>query len=214
LSRPKSGWTTPVVASTLIAIASTLIASAALGLAIYNAHLDRQYKELSIKPRLQAEIESDDFHFAIINVGLGPAEIKRIATKFGGNYTFLNEGPDGFDDRSLLETVRNVGDWFLDPLDQLVQRSIWEPMPRQVHSRPLAPTQALAPGEKIIMFKLSQKQLEAAQQKRDTLDSDTFNRIVDRFVERARTMPYYVEYCSLTGEFCNGADKIQKACPR
>ena len=54
--------------------------------------------------------------------------------------------------------------------------------------------------------------LEAALQKRETLDTDTFNRIVERFLERARTMPYYVEYCSLTGKFCEGAEKIQKAC--
>jgi hypothetical protein len=213
VSKPHSGWTSPVIASTVIASASALIASAALGLAIYSAHLDRQYKELSIKPRLQEEIEIEDFHFAVTNAGLGPAVIKRIATKFGGNCSFFNESPDGIDDRLLRELVHNVGDWFLDPLDQLVQRSIWEPMPRQVHSRPLAPTQALAPGEKIIMFKLGQKQLEAAQQRRDTLDSDTFNRIADRFVDRARTIPYYVEYCSLTGEFCYGAEKIQKVCP-
>jgi hypothetical protein len=205
--KPKSGWSSPV-------IASTLIASAALGLAIYSAYLDRQYKELSIKPHLQAEIESEDYHVAVINVGLGPAQIKRIATKFGDNCTVLNEGPDGFDDRLFLETMRNVGDWFLDPLDQLVQRSIWEPTVRQVHSRPLAPTQVLAPGEKIIMFKLGQKQLEAALQKQETLDSDTFNRIVERFLERARTMPYYVEYCSLTGKFCHGAEKIKKVCPQ
>jgi hypothetical protein len=212
VSEPKSGWSSPVIASTLIAIASTLIASAALGLAIYSAHLDRQYKELSIKPRLQLDADSDDFHVAVVNVGLGPAAIKRIAAKFGDNCTFFNEAP-GLDDRRFLEIMRNVGDWFLDPLDQLVQRSIWEPTTRRVHSRLLLPTQVLAPGENFIMFKLEQKQLEAARKKGETLDSNAFNKIVERFLERAQTLPFYAEYCSLTGEFCRGAESIEKACP-
>jgi hypothetical protein len=36
----------------------------------------------------------------------------------------------------------------------------------------------------------------------------TFNRIVERFVERARTMPYYVEYCSLTDNAKNQSGEV------
>jgi len=213
VSNPKSGWSSPVIASTLIAIASTLIASAALGLAIYNAHLDRQYKELSIKPHLELDVQSDDFHAAVMNNGVGPAEIKRIATKFGDTCSFLNEPPHDKFDKLVFETIHNIGDWFNDPLDQLVQPSIWEPTIRKVDVQVLTPKEILAPRQKIVLFKLRQQQSEAARQKLESLDADSFNKIVERFLDRARAMPYYAEYCSLTGDYCVGAETIQKACP-
>ena len=45
-------------------IASTLIALMALWFTIYNAYLDQNFKEASIKPSLQAETEPGDFSFA------------------------------------------------------------------------------------------------------------------------------------------------------
>jgi hypothetical protein len=202
--KPKSGWSSPV-------IASTVIASAALGLAIYNAHLDRQYRELSIKPVLFWEVEANDFHVAILNNGVGPAQIKRIATKFSGGCTVFDDS-NGRDLKVFESTTRNIANYFADPLNELVQKSVWEPTSPKLYARALTPGQIMAPREKMILFELQPKQLEAVTQKFETLDTDSQNKIVRRFLERAHTLPYYIEYCSLTGDYCGGAEDIQTAC--
>jgi hypothetical protein len=63
-------------------VTSVAIASMAFFLTIYNARLDRQYKELGIKPALHLHVETSDFHVGFVNTGLGPAEIISVATKF------------------------------------------------------------------------------------------------------------------------------------
>jgi hypothetical protein len=201
--KPRNGWTGPVIASTLIGLM-------ALGLTIYNAHLDRSYRELTIKPSLYLDVNSHDFQVGILNNGLGPAEIKRIASRFGDTCKIFDIA--SIDTVNIDKAAHELGDWFADPLDRLVQ-SIWEPTTRKIEVTLLTPEQIIAPQEKVILFRLQQRQLEAAIKKQESLDVSEANGIVSRFFERAREMPYYVEYCSLTGSFCRGAEKIHKECP-
>ena len=204
MSNPKSGWSSPVIASTLIAVM-------ALSLTIYSMYLDRSYKELSIKPVLFQETEADDFHVAMLNNGVGPAQIKRIATKFSDGCTMFDDS-NGRSMKVFEDTTLDIANYFADPLNELVQRSVWEPTSPQLYTRALTPGEIMVPREKVILFGLQPKQLEAVNQKFETLDTDLKNRIVRRFLERAHAMPYYVEYCSLTGDYCGGAEEIEKAC--
>jgi hypothetical protein len=206
VSKPRNGWTGPVIASTLIALM-------ALSLTIYNMHLDRSYKELSIKPVLFQETEADDFHVAILNNGVGSAQIKRIATRFSGGCTMFDDS-NGRNLKVFENTTSEIANYFADPLNELVQRSVWEPTTPKLYARALTPGQVMAPREKVVLFGLQRKQLEAVNQKLETLDTESQNRIVRRFLERAHAMPYYIEYCSLTGDYCGGAEEIEKVCSR
>jgi len=194
-----------------LASASLLISVLALWFTFYNAHLDRSFKELSIKPQLQIDANTVAFQVSVANKGVGPAQIKRIATKFGQSCKFLTfDSPDAA--TAFVDAVHGIGDWYIDPLDQLIQRSVWEPTRRKLIVQPLTPNEIISAGESLVMFQLDRDQLEAAQQKYQSMDTETFNKITERFIERVRTMPYYPEYCSLTGKYCKGAEQIRQKC--
>src|SRR5258708_5820538 len=106
----------------------------AFGLTIYNAWLDRQYKELSIRPALHIDVETSDFHVGIVNMGLGPAEIISVATKFEPDrcLVFFRRPALPADDPAKLadktfDVMPPINAYFADPLDQLLQPdSVWD----------------------------------------------------------------------------------------
>jgi hypothetical protein len=200
-------------------IASLAIALMAFFLTIYNAKLDRQYKELSIKPALHLRIETSDFHVGILNAGLGPAEIISVATKFQPDaclhLTQRKKLPT--DDPvqlagKVLDGMIPVYRYFADPLDQLVQpASIWEPPNTpKLYGRSLTPSEIIPPGQEVVIFELQKETLEIVQKRLRTLSTTDQNNILRRFITRAQTMPYYVHFCSLTGEYC--LDQVKENC--
>jgi hypothetical protein len=42
------------------------------------------------------------------------------------------------------------------------------------------------------------------------LSGDEYNNVVRRFINHAQSMPYYVNFCSLTGEY--SADQVKENC--
>jgi hypothetical protein len=193
---------------------SVAIALMALLLTFYTADLDRRYRELSIKPALYEEIDSGQFRVAVVNNGIGPAVITRVATKFGRECNFSTFDPRGSGDEQYVDTLLHaISDYFGDPLDQLVQRSVWEPTDRKIYSWIITPKEMISPGGSINLFQLQPEQLDLALKKLETLKTNDANDITARFIKRAHTIPYYVEYCSLSGDYCVGAETIHQACP-
>jgi hypothetical protein len=105
--------------------------------------------------KILCECEADELSFVIANNGIGPAEIKKVAKKFGPECAFLTHGGrERFEEKLFMDTRHDIGNWFIDPLDQLLQKSVWEPTTRKMHVRPLVPGQVIAVGERVVMFEL------------------------------------------------------------
>lgn len=192
--------------------ASIIIALAALGLTIYSGYIDQKYKELAIRPSLHREVETTDFHFAIVNLGVGPAQIRQIATKFHGqSCTYLNGG-ETIKESALQEVMTEIANYFADPLNQLVQASIWEPKAPKLYVRTLTPDQVVAAGARIVLFSLQEEQLSIVNKNMQNLSGDRYTAITRRFDQRAFSMPLYIEYCSMTGNYCEGGEQLRDAC--
>jgi len=200
-------------------IASVAIALMALFLTIYNAKLDRDYKELSIRPFLHLDVETSDFHVAIRNMGVGPAEIVSIATKFDTDRCMIFFRRPRVPTDPAIGTAENafkstapIYAYFADPLSRLLQPdSVWETQkaPR-LYVRPLTPGQIIPPGAEIVLFEVQKETLEQMQKKLQNLSSADYTDVTRRFVTRANTIPYYLHFCSLTGNYC--VNQIEENC--
>lgn len=194
-----------------IALASLSVAGMALAFTIYSASLDRKYKELAIQPSLHWDVESDDFHVGIVNNGLGPAEVQAVAHKFDGPPCLLffrrpsrpDDGDKRVTEKIYPNVLQKIGEYFADPLSQLAEpSSVWEPKPPKLYLRTLTPGELIAASQEVKLFELQPSQLEIAKKKLATLTGDAYNSLIRRFFERANSIPYYVNYCSLTGLYC------------
>lgn len=201
-------------------MASLAIAVMALGFTIYNASLEREYKELTIRPFLHLDVETNDFHVGFINTGLGPAVIKAVATKFEPtrclylyNRPALPSDKPGAAMGKVFDTVLTpIDNYFADPLSELTAPpSIWDvPKSPKLYTRTLTPGEVLSPNQEVVIFQFQKEQLELAVQRLQTFTTDKYNALMRRFIARAYGLPYYVKYCSLTGSYC--ADQVTANC--
>jgi hypothetical protein len=199
---------------------SVLIALMALGLTIYNAKLDRDYKELSIRPAIALDVETSDFHVGYLNTGLGPAVVKNIATKFKSDKCLLiyrrQAQPDDDAGRQMGklfdQVIQPIDEYFADPLAKLTDPdAIWDANKYpKLYARTLTPEQIISSKEEFIIFQLQKEQLDVANKRLSTMSSDAYNKIIRRFMERGFSMPYYLYYCSLTGDYC--VNQIEDNC--
>jgi hypothetical protein len=201
------------------AIASVAIALMALCLTLYNAKLDRDYKELSIRPFLHLKAETSDFHVGIINMGVGPAEIKEVATKFEPDRcTIYYRRPSRPTDpangtvENALRLLPPINAYFADPLDRLLQPdSVWDlPRAPRLYVRTLTPGEIVPPGQEVIIFEMQKDTLELMLKKLQTLSGADYSDVNRRFIVRAQTMPFYLHFCSLTGDYC--VNQIEEHC--
>lgn len=205
--------------SVFTSIASVAIALMALFLTIHNATLDRQYKELGIRPALHLDIETSDFHVGFLNTGLGPAQIISVATKFQSDRCLLLFGrPKRPDDDvakaagKTFDFLQAINGYFEDPLAQLLQsESVWDPpkAPR-LYARTLTPGEIVSPGKEVIVFEVQKETLDIMLKRLQTLNGREYGNIMQRFFVRARAIPYYVHFCSLTGDYC--VNQIEENC--
>jgi hypothetical protein len=205
--------------SLFTSLASLAIALMALFLTIYNARLDRYYKELSIRPYLHLDVETFDFHVGFLNTGLGPAEIVSVATKFQPDkclVIFRRErhptDAHALATEKIVDVLTPIDDYFADPLAQLMlPASVWEPpkSPR-LYTRTLTAGEIIPPGQEVKIFEVQRETLEIMQKKLQTLSGDEYNNVVRRFINRAQSIPYYVNFCSLTGEYC--VNQVEENC--
>jgi hypothetical protein len=201
-------------------IASVFIALCALFLTIYYANLEREYKELAIRPFLHLDVETVDFHVGFLNTGLGPAQVKNIALKFSGpRCTILfnrQKQPDDTASKTMGKVfdsvLKPIDDYFADPLAQLFEpSSVWEPpQSPKLYTRTITPGEVIAPNQEIIIFQLQKDQMDIANRKLQTLNAEAYNDVIRRFVARANGIPYYLYFCSLTGAYC--VNQIEENC--
>jgi hypothetical protein len=205
--------------SLVTSVASVAIALMAFFLTIYNARLDRQYKELSIRPFLHLDVETSDFHVGFLNTGLGPAEIISIATKFQPDRCLIHyrRAKLPTDDVAkaagqTFDVLTTINAYLADPLAELLQPdSVWEPpkAPR-LYARTLTPGEVVPPGKEVIIFEVQKETLDIMQKKLQTMKGPDYNNVMQRFMARAQTIPYYVHFCSLTSDYC--VNQVEENC--
>lgn len=201
-------------------IASVFIASLAFGLTIYNAKLDRDYKELSIQPALHLDVETYDFHVGYLNTGPGAAVVQAVATKFNSDKCLLFYRRDArpgestaLDAHKLASVTNPIDRYFADPLADLEDpNDVWGDPGKfpKLYTRTLTSGEVISPNQEIIIFQLQKEQLDIANRRLSAMRPDAYNKVITRFMERAFALPYYVNYCSLTGRFC--ANQIEDNC--
>lgn len=191
--------------------AALIVAVLALFVSAYSVYLDRQFKELSIQPRIISEFNGADFSITLRNAGLGPAEISRIVYFFDGRCFEI--GQLSLSERSLLgshlikylyrDVVQGSGTPIEVPLPGGVGPQViidWSAVPIIV---PAGSTRSL--------FTLSSHQANAIQEKISELHGDESSGIARRFMAAANGLPMAMSFCSLTGGYC--VSQTMKNCP-
>jgi hypothetical protein len=112
----------------------------------------------------------------------------------------------------IFDSLKPINQYFADPLDQLAQpASIWDPPNTpKLYTRTLTPGEIIPPGKEVIIFQMQTETLDIVQKKLLTLSSAEYNNVMRRFFIRARSIPYYVNFCSLTGEYC--VNQVEENC--
>jgi hypothetical protein len=206
--------------ATITSIASVFIAGCALYLTIHYASVDREYKEATIRPALHLDVETLDFHVGYLNTGPGAAVVQNVATKFESDRCLLlyqrerRPGESTAVDMHKLTAVTNpIQHYFADPLAELEDPGdVWGDPGKfpKLYVRTLIPGEVISPNQEIVVFQLQKEQLDIANKRLSAMRPDAYNRIISRFMERAAALPYYVNYCSLTGQYC--VNQIEDNC--
>jgi hypothetical protein len=59
-------------------------------------------------------------------------------------------------------------------------------------------------------LRCAKEALDIMLKKLQTISGPDYNNVMHRFLARAQAIPYYVNFCSLTGEYC--VDQVEENC--
>ena len=189
------------LASIVVAAASLFVAILSLRYSVGAQKEDAFYKELSIKPALQIAADSVHFEIRFDNVGLGPAQIRRVV--FSDNKTCLD--------------TDSVHDWnaahaFFDEFSNAVSTYMMRDLPAAIDKKPapipnpfvpvLSPGVIIKPGDKHTVISFGVDEINAYFKFLAKFDVDAPKRTEQLFIHRGLTVPMYIQYCSLSGRYC------------
>jgi hypothetical protein len=191
------------LASLVVAASSLFVAIISLRYSVNAQKEDAEYKELSIQPRLQ--VAAGNFSVLLENVGLGPAELRRVIF---------------FDNDRCFDTDA-VHDWnqghkFFDDFSNAVVNYILIGMPAITDKKSAAipipkvsvPTTGviLKAGETLSLVSFDPQEMTAYLAALTKLTNNSASDIVEKqFMHKGITIPIYIRYCSLSGRFCDDA---------
>jgi hypothetical protein len=184
-----------------IAVLSLAVAAASLYFGISAQSTDREYKEISIRPRLQLEWDPRDFSVKIRNLGLGPAVINRvdIATPDHCSIITSEDQFQELNDRFYEMMIR-----FLDPI--LVSGGYtYEERAHQAHiGAMLLPGGTINNGQSHIVLQINPNlanDLTARLSKNRRSVDEAINREILKF-------QLSMQYCSITGRWCSNRKSV------
>jgi hypothetical protein len=195
--------------SLAVSVLSLAVAVGSLAFTVNAQKVDRDYKELSIRPRLQWSTNGVDLSVNLDNVGLGPAMIKSFGMRVDGKCTALARG-----NRELEGRMRaTLEDTLVASLGPEVAQS------KLIRSKYLQ-TRTYIPGfqETIIANKniklLNVEEVILMEIARVTigLGPQGLREMYDRFFQAMRRLGISVKYCSLTEGFCESNAMGDNAC--
>jgi hypothetical protein len=171
--------------------------------------VDRDYKELSIRPRLQWSTHSTDLSVNLDNVGLGPALIKGFSMRVGGKCTRFEKG-----DRGVEGKMR---DMFADALltslgSEITQSKLMLSKYMLIRTYIPESQEAISASKNIKLLEADSASLAEIVRMRKALGSEELREMNDRFFRAMRELGIAIKYCSLTERFCESTALSQGGC--
>jgi hypothetical protein len=210
---PKPGWLKRTLdtfrenPSLIVSTTSLIVAVAALFLTYIAQARDAYYRELSIRPTIVYEYLAPHFTFSLKNAGFGPAVIKKVAFAFDGKCYDLAKASE-ISGAQLDDLAMQTAKYFFFSLAREFDIAITR------NDGPIMSLDMVAPGSlifkdgKVDLFSLTPAQLRLVQERLNK-DAATSNKLTFSFHDIVRNVPMFIEYCSLSGAFC---DTLGKAC--
>jgi hypothetical protein len=170
--------------------------------------LDRQYREVSIQPRVGLLGEVDDFSIVLANEGLGPAFIQRVTLGVAGK-CYSSEVSTRADfsqavDQFNIQVREEVYDKALPKISDKKK-----PLDVQMTMTPFHDGLTIRAGNKIAIFKLHNAVLKEIEK----LDYRTITTAKIDFAKAVSQLSLAIEYCSATGLFCETIKTENETCP-
>jgi hypothetical protein len=214
---PKPSWVTRAFdafrenPSLIVSTASLIVAIAALFLTYIAQARDAYYRELSIRPRIAYRHLIPDFTISLTNFGLGPAVIKKMTFNFDGKCYDLTADyhPQEMSGAQYAELANEAAKYFFVSLAKDFGVDMARDEGPILSIDIYGPDTLLPQGEKVDLFSLLPAQQRLLQERLKKLDAATASKLMLALHDIARHAPLHIEYCSLSGAYC---ESLGKAC--
>jgi hypothetical protein len=184
--------------SVIISFSSMAIALISLVYTLRQQRLDNAYKELSIRPVLRAHHNSGDLSYVLSNQGVGPAVILRSVFIFDNKCYELGR----LTPPQLMELTHHLGNFFIFSHIKKLDIRVPTQADAQAFVGSLYPGTVVGKGESVPLFNTSPAMVEALKQAMGIAGAEVANEAMVSFSQAAIKLPLVVEYCSLSGLFC------------
>ena len=193
--------------SVIISFSSMVIALTGLVYTLQQQRLDNAYKELSIRPVLRTLHNSGDLSYVLSNQGVGPAVILRSVFMFDNKCYEIGR----LTSAQMMELTHHLGNYLIFPHIQKLDLRVPTAAERRAFIGSLNPGTVVGKGEGIPLFTISPAMVEALKQAMGAASADVANEAHLSFSLAATKLPLTVEYCSLSGLFCQRSTVV---CPQ
>jgi hypothetical protein len=187
------------VASLVVAATSLFVAVLSLRYSVDAQKADAFYKELSIKPTLQLAATSL-YQIKFDNVGLGPAEIRRVVFSDGTHCLDTDSVRDWTAAHAFFDEFTNaIQNYIVVSRPILDKRSARVPVPSV--SVP-SPGVTIKASDTLSVLSFNPNEMDAYIAYLVKIKSDARTIIEHYMMHRGLTIPLYIYYCSLSGRYC------------
>lgn len=200
-------WFVAANAAVIIALSSLFVAGLSLYFAIEAQRIDLAYKELSIRPILSIEANVSDFDIQLRNAGYGHAVISRVV--FGLDGRCFDSDID--DNASYDLAYEKFQAWMLsDVFGSSFSQETKKPINADalITVRPIDRGAVIRAGETFRMFYLEPGTLKVL----NTMEPEPLTKARNAFSLAVSQLPFRLDYCSATGEFCGYIDTNNNYC--
>lgn len=187
-----------------LSLTSLAIALMGLYLTITAQSDERAHKELLLRPDLSLEVQVRDYSVVIANRGLGPALITEMLYYLEGQCGAVDRrNLEGFVKIDVVSVGRSLTRFFSQQFTELTWGA-WNSL-QGIQSQLPLPTQIIAVGQQIALFKLEPELVVEVNKK--LVDSGFGRRAAfnDEFVRHSMSMPLRVRYCSMSEKHCEAS---------
>jgi hypothetical protein len=189
-------------ASTIIAVASVCIASLSLYFTIDAQRAERAHKELLLRPSLGVNVDATVYSVVLVNNGLGPAYIKNVAYHLNNECLPFTDGAHAFAANNYSRANQHIVAVFGKLVDDaFFPKAEFKNTPSASVSLPV-PSHILGVGQDIIIYRMGSEFAKELVPRLWAVGSNVLTTFNDRFLATAITLPMSVEYCSMSGQYC------------
>jgi hypothetical protein len=186
-----------------VSISAAAIALMSPWLTIDAGKIDREYREILIRPNVAKSVSGTDYTIRVKNGGLGPAVIKQIATKFGDECIEFNDNNTREWETGVGTTIReHIIPYMQDGLAAAVRELGLEYKINKANSYLPSVKVMIPQGDEFLMFAIDPEQGQALD--KELVAHNSHPVIQRKFFDLAYSLPLWMQFCSATERFCTG----------